>query len=74
MSRQRRSLSLEFRRDAARLVVDQGYSVSEADRSLDVGTTAMRRWVRQLEAEHGGETPASKALTRKQQKIRALEA
>ena len=74
MSRQRRSFSPEFKLDAARLVVDQGYSVSEAARSLDVGTTALRRWVKQLEAERGGETPSSKALTPEQQRIQELEA
>ncbi|WKD50559.1 IS3 family transposase [Microbulbifer spongiae] len=74
MSRQRRSFSLEFKLDAARLVVDQGYSVPEAARSLDVGTTAIRRWVKQLEAERSGKTPSSKAFTSDQQKIQALEA
>ena len=54
MSRQRRSFTPEFKLDAARLVVDQGYSVAEAARSLDVGTTAIRGWVKQLEAERGG--------------------
>ena len=42
MSRQRRSLSPEFKLDAARLVVDQGYSISDAARSLSVGTSAIR--------------------------------
>ncbi|WP_444936539.1 IS3 family transposase [Microbulbifer sp. JMSA004] len=74
MSRQRRPFSPEFKLEAARLVVDQGYSITEAARSLDVGTTAIRRWVKQLEAERGGETPASKALTTEQQKIQELEA
>lgn len=44
MARQRRSFSTEFRREAASLVLDQGYSVAEACRSLDVGETALRRW------------------------------
>ncbi len=74
MSRQRRSFSPEFKLEAARLVVDQGYSISDAARSLDVGTTAIRRWVSQLETERGGVTPASKALTPEQQRIQELEA
>ena len=60
MSRQRRSFSPEFKLEAARLVIDQGYSIADAARSLDVGTMAIRRWVNQLEAERGGVTPASK--------------
>jgi transposase len=53
--------------------VDQGYSVPEASRSLDVGQTALRRWVAQLKAERGGVTPTSKALTSEQQRIQELE-
>ncbi|MBN8430843.1 transposase [Microbulbifer salipaludis] len=43
MSRQRRSFSPEFKLEAARLVLDQEYSISDAARSLDVGTTAICR-------------------------------
>ncbi|OEF52834.1 transposase, partial [Enterovibrio norvegicus] len=56
------------------LVIDQGYSIAEASRSLNVGETGLRRWVTQLEQERGGSTPASKALTPEQQKIQELEA
>lgn len=59
MKRQRRSFSTEFKREAACLVLDQGYSISEACRSLDVGETALRRWIDQLKAERGGVTPKS---------------
>jgi len=40
MSKQRRSFSVEFKHDAAALVVDQGYSVAEACKSMGVGQTA----------------------------------
>ncbi|WP_370452110.1 transposase [Microbulbifer sp. GL-2] len=46
MSKQRRSFSPELKLDAARLVVDRSYSISEVARSLDVGTTGIRRWVK----------------------------
>lgn len=72
--RQRRTFSSEFKVDAASLVLDQGYSISEAARSLDIGDTALRRWVDQLKIERGGETPTAKALTPEQQKIQELEA
>ena len=74
MKRQRRTFSTDFKHEAACLVLDQGYSISEACRSLDVGETALRRWVDQLKAERGGTTPSSKALTPEQQKIQELEA
>ena len=72
--RQRRTFSSEFKVDAASLVLDQGYSIAEAARSLDVGDTALRRWVEQLKIERGGKTPTIKALTPEQQKIQELEA
>ena len=72
--RQRRSLTPEFKLEAACLVLDQGYSIPEASRSLDVGETALRRWVEQLQQERDGTTPKSKALTPDQQRIQELEA
>jgi len=57
MPRQRRSFSPEFKHEAASLVVNQGYSVSEASRSLGVGANDVRRWVRQLGEERRGVIP-----------------
>lgn len=74
MIRKRRSFTPEFKLEAASLVLNQGYSIPEASRSLDIGETALRRWVSQLEAERGGSTPVSRALTPEQQKIQELEA
>ncbi len=74
MTRKRRTFTQEFKVEAAALVLDKGYSVPEACRSLDVGETALRRWIQQLKQERGGETPQSKALTPEQQKIQELEA
>lgn len=72
--RQRRTFSAEFKIDAASLVLDQGYSIPEAASAMDVGETALRRWVDQLKIERGGITPTTKALTPEQQKIQELEA
>ncbi len=74
MTRLRRSFTAEFKLEAASLVLDQGYSVTEASRSLDVGETVLRRRVQQLQSEHSGTTPIGKALTSEQQKIQEQEA
>ena len=74
MKRQRRSFSTEFKHEATCLVLDLGYSIPEACRSLDLGETALRRWVDQLKQERGGDTPKSKALTLDQRRIQELEA
>lgn len=74
MARKRRTFSKEFKLEAACLILNQGYSLQEACRSSDVGETALRHWVQQLELERNGETPNAKALTPEQQKILELEA
>ncbi len=71
--RTRRSFTDEFKHEAANLVIDQGYSMSEASRAMGVGPSAMRRWVVQLEGEHNGITPKAKAMTPDQQRIQELE-
>lgn len=74
MTQQRRSFSTEFKLDAARLVAEQGYSIGAAARSLGVGESGLRRWVKQLNGEQSGLTPKSKALTPEQRQIQELEA
>ena len=74
MTRLRHLFTAEFKLEATSLVLDQGYSVPEASRSLDVGETVLRRWVQQLHSERAGTTPIDKALTPGQQKIQELEA
>ena len=71
----RRSFSTDFKLEAASLVLDQGYSIPKACKSIGVGPTALRRWVEQLRCERGGTTPPrSKALTPEQRRIQELEA
>ena len=74
MSKQRRTFSPEFKQQAACLVLDQGYSHIEASRSVGIGESVLRRWVRQLQSERQGITPQSKAMTPDQQRIQELEA
>lgn len=69
-TKQRRTFTPEFKREAACLVLDQGYSHAEAADSLGLVESALRRWVNQLQQERGGVTPASKALTPEQQKTK----
>ncbi len=74
MSRQRRTFTPTFKREAASLVLDQGYSCPEAARSIDVGESLLRRWVTQLQLERGGVTPTAKALRPEQQTIQEFQA
>jgi transposase len=47
--RKRRKYTEEFKREAVALVTEQGYSVAEAARSLDVGENLIRRWRQHIE-------------------------
>ena len=73
MMNKRRTYSPEYKREAASLILDQNYSYSQACESLNIGETALRRWVNQLRDERGGITPTAKALTPEQQRIQELE-
>jgi transposase len=72
--RTRRLFSAEFKLEAAQLVLDQNYSVTEAAQAMNVGKSTMDKWVRQLREERQGKTPkASSPMTPEQIEIRELK-
>lgn len=48
--------TLEFKQDAAKLVLEKGYSYQEAADSLGVSVSAMGRWVRAERVPGGSST------------------
>ena len=52
--RKRRTYTEDFKREAVALVTEQGYRLSEAARSLDIGDNLLRRWKREFEDEASG--------------------
>ena len=69
----RRIFQEEFKREAIRLVNEQGLTIAEASRKLDVASKSLRTWMRQ---EQSGELKASlgaNKLTADQLRIRELE-
>ena len=50
MTRKRRTYTDEFKREAVRLVTDQGYSLAEAARNLGVHANLLRMWKQKIEA------------------------
>jgi len=63
MTKQRRLLSPEFKRNAASLVLDQSYRHLNACRSVGVAEPVLRRWVERLQLEREVLPPQSKAPT-----------
>lgn len=49
MSRERRTFDPEFKKEASRLVQEEGRKVSEIARDLGVGDTVLRRWVQKYQ-------------------------
>ena len=77
--KKRRTFSAESRRDAVRLVLEQGYSQAEAARSLGVGCTAISRWVQEFNARgdeafpgHGNLPPSAAELKRLERENKQL--
>ena len=74
MARMRRKFDTSFKLEVVKMIKDQGLTVAEVCRSMDLGDTAVRTWVQQYEAELQGKPGAGKPLTAEQQRIRQLEA
>ena len=45
----------EFKLDAVSLVLDQGYTVAEAARSLEINANMLRRWIKESQADNDGQ-------------------
>jgi len=74
MSKSKPTFSSEFKEDAASLVLDKNYTYKEVCEAVGVGESALRRWVKQLNAERQGVTPKGKAITMEQQEVQGLQA
>lgn len=69
----RPTYTAEFKLEAAQLVIDQGYTILEAAKSMGVSKSAMGKWVRQLKQERLGENDSANPLSPDKIKIRELE-
>ncbi len=70
----RKSYSKEFKRDAVSLVLEQGYSRSEAALNLEVGINALSRWVKEYEQKDKHAFVGKGKLTSEQAENRKLKA
>ncbi|KQI91811.1 transposase, partial [Escherichia coli] len=69
----KRTFTPEFRLECAQLIVDKGYSYRQASEAMNVGSTTLESWVRQLRRERQGIAPSATPITPEQQRIRELE-
>jgi len=73
MTKKRRAFDDSFKLQVVKMIKDQGLTVMQVCQDLNIGETAVRRWVQQYEAEQLGQTGIGKPLTAEQQRIRQLE-
>jgi transposase len=72
---ERKVYTREFKLHAASMVLDDNCSVPEVCASLDIGPTALRRWVDQVRKEREGQpVKGTKAITEDQRQIQELKA
>jgi transposase len=68
----RKKYSKEFKLDAISLVLDQGYTQTEAARSLAIDATMLGRWIKEYQSEDGQAFRGNGKLTEEQLEIRRL--
>lgn len=73
MKKQRRTIDPSVKLEVVRMIKEQGLSVRHVSQSVDVGETAIRRWLTQYDAEVSGRRGIGNPLTAEQQQIRQLE-
>ena len=60
--------------DAISLVTDQGYTITEAARSLELNRSILQRWIKEFHADDDGQAFRGKGkLTPEQAEIRRLK-
>ena len=69
----RKKYPKEFKLDAISLVLDQGYSRSEAARSLDINANMLCRWIKEHQSEDGQAFRGNGTLSPEQAEIRQLK-
>ena len=69
----RRIFTEEFKLEAIKLITQQGLTIAEASRKLDVATKSLRTWVEQQERGKLRASLGASKLTPDQQRIRELE-
>ena len=69
----RRVFDANFKLQVVEMVRSQGLSIGQVCKDMNLGETALRRWMAQVRAEELGQPGIGKPLTADQQRIRQLE-
>ena len=72
MPEKRRIYGDEFKRDAIRLVTDNGYGVGETARNLGINANMLSRWKREAETQSNGALSSNGHVSSDQDELRRL--
>ena len=72
-SKQRRTYDKEFKSEAVRLVLEEGYSAAEVERNLGIGANIVSRWVRESKEDPDHAFPGKGRLKPPEEEIRNLQ-
>jgi transposase len=68
--RKRRSFTSEFKAEAVRLVQEEGKTVGQVARDLDLTETALRSWVERAKADRGEGKPGALTTSEREELAR----
>jgi len=72
MTQKRKTYTAEFKQEAVRLVTEQGYSMSQAARNLDININMLRRWKHQMNEQGQEAFPGKGRLLPEQEELYRL--
>ena len=68
----RKTYTKEFKQDAVRLVIEQGYKQTEAARNLGIDRSMLARWVKEFQADESEAFRGNGKLMAEQEELRRL--
>ena len=72
--KKRKTYTRQLKRDAVKLVIEQGGAVTDVARNLDIGRGTLQRWLREFKDQQADAFPGNGQMAPEQAKIRQLEA
>jgi len=69
MTQKRKHYSKQFKVDAVKLVIEQGYNVSEAARNLGIHHSSLRHWKKQFETNGNQAFPGTGNLNPEKEEL-----
>ena len=69
----RRTYDKEFKKEAARLVLEEGYKAVEVERNLGIGSNIVSRWVREAKEDPEYAFPGKGRLKLPDEELRSLK-